>query len=112
VSNAGATLAPGTSTTAGKITLPGSSGIYTQKSTGTFKVNIGGTSPGQFDQLSAGGTVKLGGSLNVSTINGFSPQHGNTFTIINGASIAGQFSTVTSGWKVTYNSASVVLTFQ
>jgi hypothetical protein len=112
VSNVSATVAPGTNGTVGKIFVSGSSGIYTQDASGTFKVKIGGTSSGQFDVLSANGAVKLNGSLAVSTINGFSPQHGDTFTIMRGASIAGAFSKITSGWTVTYKAASVVLTFQ
>jgi hypothetical protein len=112
VSNASATVAPGTPTTVGKISLVGSSGNYTQKGSGALNIKIGGTSTGQFDQLVASGTVSLGGSLNVSTINGFSPQPGNTFTIVTGASISGKFSSITSGWEASYKSTSVVLTFQ
>ncbi|MGO9125072.1 MAG: SBBP repeat-containing protein [Terriglobales bacterium] len=112
VSNSGATVAPGTTSTQGKITLAGSTGSYTQSSSGTLKIKIGGTSTGQYDELVAGGVVALGGTLNVSEFNGFSPKSGETFTIITGTSISGEFSSVASGWEVTYKTASVILTFQ
>jgi beta-propeller repeat-containing protein len=112
ISNVSGTVAPGSNTAVGKIYVTGTSGNYTQNSSGTFRVKIGGTSDGQFDVLSAGGAVTLNGSLTVSTINGFSPRSGDTFTFMRGASVVGQFSKVTSGWKVTYKTTSVVLTFQ
>jgi len=112
VLNASAIVAPGTTAVVGKINLTGSSGNYTQNASGTLRVKIGGTPVSQYDQLLASEVVTLGGTLRVSEINGFSPSQGDTFTIIRGASITGQFSTVTSGWKVTYKPASVVLTFQ
>jgi len=111
VVNAGAVLAPGTSTAPGVITFAGSSSSYTQNLLGSFDVKVGGTGAGQFDQITVGGATVLTGTLNVSKINGYSPPHGSTFKIITSGSVTGAFTKVTSGWQVTYNKASVVLTF-
>ena len=114
VSNTGGTLAPGTSTAVGAISLNGSGlGIYTQ-GPGTYSVKIGSTS--SFDSVSATGAVTLAGTLNVSLINSFSPALSNTFTILTAGSVSGTFGTTNLpalssglGWKVTYNATSVVL---
>jgi hypothetical protein len=112
VVNASAVLAPGGSAVAGAIAFAGASSSYTQNVLGSFNVNVGGTGAGQFDQITVGGAVVLTGALNVSEINGYSPTKGSTFEIIKSGSVTGLFTQVTSGWKVTYNKTSVVLTFQ
>ena len=106
-----AILAPGTPTVAGIITFAGGSSSYNQSSSGTFNVKVGGTGSDQFDQIAVGGATNLKGTLNVTKINGYSPPHGSTFKIIKSGSVSGTFTKVTSGWKVTYNNSSVVLTF-
>src|ERR1700732_1254855 len=62
------------------------------------------------------GPATLGGPLNVSLFNSFSPTLGNTFTILTAASVTGTFSGTNLpalspglGWKVTYNAKTVVL---
>lgn len=73
-----ATVSPGFS--AGKISV---SDDYTQTPTGALTIEIGGTTPGtEFDQLSVGGTATLGGTLNVSLINGFVPGSSDQFSIM------------------------------
>jgi hypothetical protein len=112
VVNATAVLAPGSSTVPGEITFAGASSSYTQDLLASYNVKVGGTGAGQFDQIAVGGTTVLtGGALNVTKINGYSPPHGSTFKIISSGSVTGVFTKVTSGWKVTYNKTSVVLTF-
>jgi phage baseplate assembly protein gpV len=111
VVNASAVLAPGSSTVAGAIAFAGASSSYTQNLLGSYNVKVGGTGAGQFDQITVGGATVLTGALNVSKINGYSPPHGSTFKIITSGSVTGAFTKVTSGWKVTYNKTSVVLTF-
>src|SRR4029077_6284870 len=71
---------------------------------------------GQFDTLTMSGAATLGGPLNVSLINAFSPALGNTFTILTAASVSGTFSTTNFpalsaglGWHITYNATNVVL---
>ena len=52
--------------------IPSTSGLYAQA--GTLNVDVGGTGPGTgFDQLNIAGRATLGGTLNVSLINGFKP---------------------------------------
>jgi YVTN family beta-propeller protein len=117
VTNTGGSVAPGSTTNAGAISLSGSGlGVYAQSTTGAYNVKIGGTSAGQFDTLTMSGAATLGGPLNVSLINSFSPVLGNTFTILTAASVTGTFSTTNLpalstglGWQVTYNTTNVVL---
>ena len=63
---------------------PGTPGIYIpfmQSSTGTFDVDLGGTSAGSgYDLLEAGTPVTLGGALTVTAT--FAPAVGDAFTII------------------------------
>jgi len=64
---------------------------------GTLQIEIGGLSPGSgYDQLNhilGGGVAQLGGELDVSLINNFTPNAGNRFQIITAAGgISGIFS--------------------
>lgn len=109
----------GTSVTAGdsttkpaKLTLTGS---YTQHQTGTLNISIGGT--GTFGELAVSNGVSLGGTLSIKLVNGFVPAIGDSFTIVTGSAVSGQFATVkgtsiNSGehFEVTYNATNVTLT--
>jgi hypothetical protein len=86
VNNAG-TVTPGPAI--GTLTITRS---FTQTSTGTLNIRIGG--PSQFDTLAVGGTATLGGTLNVSLTNGFAPSNGNAFQVISYASRSGAFATM------------------
>lgn len=75
--SAGGTVAPGSS--AGSLTV----GSVTFATGSFLNMEIGGTIPGiQHDQLLAGGTVSLAGTLNMSYTNGFSAALGDSFTLI------------------------------
>jgi hypothetical protein len=74
-----AQISLGTATMAGTLTI---SGTYTQTSAGILSMKIGGPSPTDSDQLMIGGAATLGGTLNVSLFNGFTPTSGSTFTLI------------------------------
>ncbi|WP_205514571.1 T9SS type A sorting domain-containing protein [Longitalea arenae] len=81
---------------------------------GVLQAEIGGTTAGtQYDQLAVSGAVTVGGTLTVSTINGFTLAAGQTFTFITGATVTGSFASVT--WPagvtgtVTYLSNAVTL---
>jgi fibronectin-binding autotransporter adhesin len=79
VSNAGQ-FNPGVTGAAGLLSINGN---YTQTETGVLNIQIGGTNPGaDYDQLSITGMATLGGTLNVSLINGFVPTSGATFQIL------------------------------
>jgi|LSQX01.2.fsa_nt_gb hypothetical protein len=88
------TISPGNS--AGSITVQGD---YTQSADGILKMELGGTTAGtQYDQLTVTGTATMAGTLDVSLINDFEPQVGDSFFIIDhsgeGSSGTGTFDTV------------------
>jgi YD repeat-containing protein len=71
-------------------------GTFTQTSTGTLNEQIGGTpASGDFGQVAVAGTATLGGGLNVSLVNGFTPSGGQDFKAMTYASASGTFATVT-----------------
>lgn len=56
----------------------------------TLIIEIGGLAPGsQHDQIDIGGTVALGGLLDVDLINGFNPALGDSFLILDGNTTGG-----------------------
>lgn len=88
---------------------------------GTFNVEIGGTggagvNPNGHDQLLVSGAITLGGHLNVTLTNGFTPAAGNTFVIIDAGSSTGSFSTATvpdispNAWQLTRDEAAGIIT--
>jgi len=79
---------------------PGSirvSGNYTQSSTGTLRIEVGGTSENQFDRLLVGGRAKLGGTLELVRTNNFDLKRGDkiTFLIADGG-VQGEFARVSN----------------
>jgi hypothetical protein len=92
-------------------------GIYTQTSTGTLDISIGGTTAGtKFDQLNPT-NANLNGTLNISLINGFAPTVGSTFKIMNFGSASGTFATVnglsinsSEHFAIAYQGTDVLLT--
>jgi hypothetical protein len=90
VQNAG-TVSPSTTTGVLDIT-----GAYQQTSSGVLSSVITGTTPGtKFGQLSVGAQATLAGTLKVSTGNGFTPAHGQTFAILLYHTRSGTFATLT-----------------
>jgi uncharacterized protein (DUF2141 family) len=106
------TISPGTSP--GTLTVDGT---YTQESTGTLAIEIGGTTPDtEHDQLVVTGAGALDGTLDVTLINDFTPALGQSFTILTYASRTGTFSAedlpdLDPGlyWETAYRNTSVVL---
>jgi T5SS/PEP-CTERM-associated repeat protein len=87
------------------------SGDFSQTSIGVLDIEIGGTASNARDQLLINGAATLGGTLNVSTINGFVPQPGDVFQIVACSSRTGTFATVNApGFQVEYLPTSVRLT--
>jgi hypothetical protein len=82
-------------TNSGTVDLQGGlviNGLYTQTADGTLNVHIGGLTPvSQFDQLQINGLATLGGALNVTLVNGFTPTDGNNFRILTFTSRSGDF---------------------
>ncbi|HXU77772.1 MAG TPA: hypothetical protein VN794_14455, partial [Methylomirabilota bacterium] len=96
------------------------SGNYQQTASGAVNIDLGGYTPGtEFDRITvtaggAGGVATLGGTLNVTLINGFSPTNGATFIFLSALSRVGAFSTFNYpsndiGMQVSYQPASATL---
>jgi hypothetical protein len=116
------TITPGDSSTATGILTD--KGAYTQNPTGKLDISIGGTTAGKQYDVFNPTTASLGGALNTTLINGFTPSIGQTFTIMNVSSKpTGTFASCdgrTGGttcpinssehFTITYNPTSVVLT--
>jgi len=109
-----ATISVGDSGKAGLLAI---TGTYTQLSTGTSKVSVGGTTVGtQYSQLKITGTASLGGTLTAALINSFTPSVGQTFTILTASAVSGTFTNSTIAinsseqFDISYTSTGVVLT--
>jgi autotransporter-associated beta strand protein len=83
------TLSPGRSP--GTLTF---SSNLTLNSASVLNIELGGTNAVDFDHLVANGALNLGGTLNVTLINGYAPGNGDTVDILDWGSIFGTFSTV------------------
>ncbi len=60
-----------------------------------MKIELGGTTAGtQFDRLKSNGSLSLAGSLQVSLINAFAPQLGQSFDIVDWGTLTGRFSSI------------------
>jgi hypothetical protein len=109
IRNNGATFAPGLSP--GKITVNGN---FAQTATGILNMEIGGTTAGtEYDQLVVNGHATIGGTLNLTLINGFRPAVGDVFQLIAPNSFSGSFAQInTLGFTgtVTYSSAGITVT--
>lgn len=113
VTSAAVITAGDSSTKPAKLTVTGS---YTQDSTGTLNISIGGAAAGQFGEVAVSNGVRLGGTLAVKRINSFVPAIGESFTIVSGSAVSGTFTTVSglsinSGehFQVEYTSTAVKL---
>jgi hypothetical protein len=104
LTNAG-TVSPGTSP--GTITVDGN---YTQESTGTLSIELGGLTAGsEHDQLVITGSADLDGILEVNLIDPFTPGLNDTFTIMTYGSRTGRFDelhladlSAGLGWQIEY----------
>jgi len=80
------TISPGNSP--GKITIIGN---YVQTEQGSIKFEIKGNSPDLYDQIIVTGSAKLGGKINVLTLDNFTPLNLGTFEFITAGDITGNF---------------------
>jgi hypothetical protein len=107
LANYGGTLAPGGTNTAGLTAITGNYAVSNHAA--VLAIDLGGTNQasafqnaaGYYDAVAASGNVVLGGSLQVSLINGFTPGHGDTFTILTGSSVGGVFTNIAFGSRLT-----------
>jgi hypothetical protein len=116
ITSAGTVTVGDSATKAGLLTVTGS---YSQESTGILNVAIGGTAIGsQYSQMAVSNGVSLGGgTLTIKLIGGFTPAIGDTFTIVTGSAVTGQFTKVngtsigsSAHFEVSYTSTAVTLT--
>jgi hypothetical protein len=88
---------------------------------GSLNIEIGGTggagvNPNGHDQLLVSGAATMGGTLNVTLTNAFTPVSGNSFLILDAASLTGTFATTNlpdvtpNVWSVVYNNAAGTVT--
>ncbi len=85
----GGGMAPGaTANSTGSLAIQGD---YAQTADGTYWVEIGGTTAGQFDHLQVSGQASLSGRLVVRPAGGYTPVTGQRFTILNCGSRSGEF---------------------
>jgi autotransporter-associated beta strand protein len=85
-------ISPGNPT--GTLTI---SGNYVQTSTGTLRIGVGGTAPGQFGLLAVSGHATLGGTLQIGPVNGFQLEVGNKLTFLTATGgVSGNFSAIQS----------------
>ena len=91
-------VAPGSlasGTGAGTLNITGD---FTQGLLGTLQFEIGGLAAGsQFDQLLVSGAAVLAGSLDLAIIDGFAPEFGDSFTILDAGSLVGEFAGLPDG---------------
>jgi T5SS/PEP-CTERM-associated repeat protein len=83
------TLAPGHS--AGVLTF---SNNLVLAAASTLNIELGGTNSMDYDRLIANGLLTVGGTLNVTLINGYTPTAGDAVDILDWGSIFGTFSAV------------------
>jgi hypothetical protein len=71
---------------AGAAGLLAVTGNFTQAAAGTLNMELGGTQPGQYDQLQVGGSARLAGTLNVLLLAPFVPDANQFFQLIQSSS--------------------------
>jgi fibronectin-binding autotransporter adhesin len=113
--NSNASVTPGDSSS--KPATLTVTGTYTQNSSGSLNISIGGTAAGSFGQVAVSNGVSVGGTLVIKRIKGFVPVIGNTFNIVTGSAVSGQFATVkgtsinsSEHFEVSYTPTAVTLT--
>jgi sulfatase modifying factor 1 len=83
----GGTFSPGNSPGVMKV-----SGDFDQRPDGTLLIELAGTDAGsQFDQLQVQGEASLDGTLEVSLLDGFAPETGDRFDILDFGQVSGEF---------------------
>ena len=79
-------------------------GAFTNASSGTLRLDIGGTSTSQFGRIAITGAATLAGILELPLVNGFVPTPGNQFQIMTYASRNGGFDApLPAGFTLNYN---------
>lgn len=86
----GGRVEPGGDAGVGTLSVAGN---YTQTSGGTLRIELGGTSAGQYDKLALTQQATLAGTLSVALLPGYSPAVNDTFEVMTFGSSSGDFNT-------------------
>jgi hypothetical protein len=114
INNNGGIVSPGDVITGSPTGTLNIKGNYTQTSTGTLQINLGGTAQGStvlgYDLLTVLDKASLAGTLDVNLVNNFTPTVNETFDFLTYGSLSGAFTTISSlnsgySYSVSYNSA-------
>lgn len=70
-------------------------GTFSQTSTGTLHIEIGGRQAAQFGVINVSGSATLNGTLKLTLVNGFVPQRGDSFRVVASKTRSGKFTTIT-----------------
>jgi hypothetical protein len=109
VTNASATFAPGDEpSAAGTLTIEGD---YVQEYGATLAIELGGDIPDFYDHLVVASEATLGGAVEVSFIEGFTPTHSQRFHVMTFYSSTGTFASVTPGFIFQYLREAVDLVY-
>jgi fibronectin-binding autotransporter adhesin len=93
--NQGGVYAPGNSPGISTAAAVSFDNTLTTSGAPTLMMELGGAALGtEYDQLNVTGPLSLGGKLQVSLINSFTPQLNNSFDILNWSSRSGTFSSI------------------
>jgi len=92
VTNDGGILSPGTAQ--GPSTVPVNGAYVINSPAAVLQMEIGGVLFGTYDRLDISNQSVLGGLLDVSLYNGFTPSPGDTFDILTATTIVGTFDVV------------------
>ncbi len=89
-------------------------GNYTQASTGTLQLGLGGATSGLYDSLNITGTATLGGTLKLASYSGFQLHDNENFILLTAGSVTGTFNSVVNGvggvtGRLVYNASDVIL---
>ncbi len=113
LNNNGGVLMPGANL--GVLTV-GNLMDYQQGATGKLQAEVGGSTPGiAYDQLVVQGKAVLSGTLELQFVNGFVPQAGQGFDVLQCAALSGKFSNVIApspaftAWVTRYTGTNVLM---
>ena len=104
--NAGGVVAPGAGT--GTLSIAEN---YSQSASATLDIEVGGTTADEFDLLAVSGTAALGGDLEISLADGFTPAGGDSFEVLAAGSISGAFANVASGSRLNVTDGSFQVSY-
>jgi|GEM_PF-5968157 len=88
-----------------------SSWAFTQSGSGSLNIDLAGPALAEFDRfVVTAATATLGGTLNVTKLNGYAPANETTFAFLTSPALTGQFGTVNApGFQVDYSAGGATL---